>query len=56
MLLLLRHGADPHHKNDHSETPIDVAEGEDVIEALQNFDKEMLKDLKPKKGIFSTFV
>ena len=56
MLLLLRHGADPHQKNDEGETPIDVAEGDDILEALQNFTKEMLSDLKPIKGIFMIWV
>lgn len=50
MLLLLRHGANPHQKNDAGESPIDVADGKEIDEALRNFTSEMLLDLKPTKG------
>ena len=50
MLLLLKYGADPHKKNKSGQSAIDVAEGEEVVEALTNFTPDMLEE-KPGKGV-----
>nr|XP_047135681.1 ankyrin repeat domain-containing protein 12 [Hydra vulgaris] len=51
VVLLLRHGGNPHQKNDKGRTPIDVADSDRVLEALKNFTKDMLSDLKPNKDM-----
>lgn len=49
-LALLKYGANPHAKNHKGETPIDIAEGQNVLTILKNFKKDDLKELKTGKG------
>ena len=49
-LLLLKHGGDPYRKNDMGETPVDVAEDEEISKALRTFNKDMLVDMKQTKS------
>ena len=47
-MLLLKYGGEPHKKNDSGQSPIDVADGEDIVEALRNFTAEMLEEAKSR--------